>query len=560
MFKKVFSIVMCLSFVLSISAFTTFYASAASHPKWEIVQDYETNGAEAFNVDVDMHGIGNEAQNRKLLAEGKYATNGLVSMQLNSNGLTQGTDGWDFGKNPFCADVISKDNKPATIANPSGAFVRVETTAQAGCLWLPFPDGASWGNFGTHASEAYQLIFVTDSGTIYHVTDFKLPVANFLGYVFIAFKDMTAGKVKNLGFYEGDHNGVVNIPWLNAITLFDNVGYYSVSSISADNEYKDIVNSLNTEMPLNPESLESISTGNYNNSVLSNAPMQMKSIKFHASSLYVWSVSDSSVATIDASGVLTPKKIGAVDVTYSNPTKPELTKTITANVVFGFVTITCKDNDSTDKAVFGIKFRLRGVPTFLMPDTNVKWSVVSGPATITDIPVDLKDLDKDLVNAANPSAAMVSFTGSGKVVVRASYVVDPAVYSDYIFNVAPNLNLLAQSILVAQNYSSNDYTSASWTALQTALADSVKLYNAGVDNTTQDETDASKATLDNAMAGLVEATVASPSKPTTTPTKNPPMGSSTDMIPTLIIMVVALGGIALTIKKTIIRYNVREEI
>jgi hypothetical protein len=164
-------------------------------------------------------------------------------------------------------------------------------------------------------------------------------------------------------------------------------------------------------------------------------------------------------------------------------------------------------------------------------------------------PFDPKGLDSDIASAAGVTCQMVTFTGSGTVVIKAAFVSDPSVYSEWTFNVSPNLSTLATSIIAAQGYTKSYYTAASWKTMQAALASSIKMYNAGAAATTQEAVVASKAALDNAVANLVA--INTPATGSSSES-NPGTGASSDVFPALMVAIVALGGIIVTVKKTIL--------
>jgi hypothetical protein len=521
MLKKILSIMMCLSFILSISAFTTFSVSAAAHPNFEVVNDFETSTSSIAQI-------------------GDIAIDGTTSLVFSG-----------------AVDFALPDLAAPTIANPTGVFFRVEVTK-------PFPGGGmmvNWTLLSTFVG--YDGKNPVDAGSAknsWNTSTTGLFTADRMqGIYFVpwqaSFGDITAG-AKGLNI-----TNLSDCGWgaTDAKCIIDDYGYYSVPD-PANPDYTTVAPLISSNYPSNPEKIASLSTGNYNNSVLVNsAPLQMQAVVYHASSAYDWTVDDANVATIDANGMLTPKKKGTVNVTITNHINPSLTITTAVHVVFGYVTMTCGDNGNSSDALYGIKLRLRGAPTFAMTDTNFVWSVASGPAKIGDTAFDPKGLDSDIANVPDVACTMVTFTGSGKVVIRAAFVTDPSVYSEYTFNVSPNISYLAQSILAAQGYTSDGYTAASWKALQTALASSVALYNTGTEAATQDALTASKTALDAAVTNLAAADAATSTsnksgKSTSTNTNgtNPDTGASNDVFPSLIVAMAALGGIIVTVKKTIL--------
>jgi hypothetical protein len=344
------------------------------------------------------------------------------------------------------------------------------------------------------------------------------------------------------------------LDWATSYLEIDNLGYYSVPATPKDSDYASIVTSLNASYTVNPIVINSVSTGTYQNNVLTTAPCQMQAAIIHPVGTFTWTSSNPAVATISATGLLTPKAVGTTDITVASVNNPAATATCTVNCVYGYCAMTCADNGNTDQATYGLKLRLRAVPSYVMPDTNIVWSIASGPATIATNAFDPLHLDSDLASAANVQCSMITFTGSGKVVVRASFITDPDVYSEYTFNVLPNLNQLSLSIIAAQALKESNFTAASWKVFSSALKAAVAINNAGITGASQDKINAAKLNLDTAVTNLVAAsgTPSGSASSAASSESNPGTGTSSNVFPSLLIAVLALGGIAVTLKKTVL--------
>ncbi|MHB1485230.1 MAG: LPXTG cell wall anchor domain-containing protein [Saccharofermentanales bacterium] len=541
MLKRILGIMMCLSMIFSILVVSSINVSAAAHPTWEIAQNYESGDITGLGGYGMQSGGGDPAFS---LVTGEVASVGDKSLQMKTTGFPDGH---------WSCDVIAKNLPAATIASPSGYFYRIETNAPAGTAALPVIKQMDWGNWATWGSYTADTIYISDKGTVTHAgMSATLPEANFSGYIFVKIIDMTSTKVQDIGFTIGPWGATAS--WGTSTTIFDNLGFYSVPATSTDADYVALANSLKAEYPVKPDVISSISTGTYNNSVLVTTPVQMKAQVFHASSTYDWSVDNTRIATIDANGLLTPKMKGSVVVKMSNHSNPDLFTSTTVNVCFGYITITCSENGNISDALYGIKYKVRGVPTFTMTDTNFKWSVTSGPATIKDVPLDLALMDSDLANAIDPAAALVAFTGSGKVVIRASYIVDPNVYSEWTFNVIPNISYINRSIIKAQGYTSEGYTAASWKTLQTALSKAITLYDGGAAKTTQTALDASQKSLDAAVTSLIvlgnESAAATPTNSINS-TDNPQTGNDSTSAMMLSLVVILLGALIISLRRKV---------
>ncbi|MHB1483748.1 MAG: Ig-like domain-containing protein [Saccharofermentanales bacterium] len=513
--KKILSIMLSLTFVLGISVFSTVNVLAATRPvrsDYEIIEDFEnyTDPLCAANVQ-----------------------SGNIALDGESSFVFEGT-----------ASVINLPvlGKP-TIANPTGVFFRIEAT-------LPFVKGGGLNiNYGSPnftnlagGGATNSWWYATWCPEAYRMSAFSSGKMQALVFapMTVSADGVASLQITNLDAFGWAGTGIKGI--------IDDIGYYSVANPAAP-DYTTIATELATDCPTNPAFIAGLSTGTFNSYLLSNASIKMVPIVYHSSGTYDWAVDNTTLATIDANGVLTAKHKGTVKVTIKDHLNNALSASTDVKIVFGYIQISCTDNNNTDKALFGLKMRLRGAPSSVMSNTNFTWSVVSGPATIADTQLDTSEggQDVDMANVPDATAALVSFTGSGKVVVRATFNIDPTIYNEYVFNVAPNKTYLNQSIVEAGGYESIYYTTASWKTLQAALTNANKLYSS--QTVTQDQLNAGKIALDAAIAKLAVADETAVSEPVSDNDNANPQTSSSPSLLTPALAVILLGGLIAALRK-----------
>jgi len=430
--KKILVFILAVSLICSVSVLN-FISLAADHPTWEVVQDYENADDTVYSTQ------GNDGPlDVKELVSGNEAIYGNKSLKITTNLVNSN---WN-------ADIIEDNPAPPTIENPSGFFFRIETNNPKDVTMIPMFDALDWND-----DFASSLILVSDSGTVIHENN-KISVENFCGYIFVPVTNMSDTRIKKMGFLLSSWNSPeVSCNWGKSYLLIDNAGYYSVTDLNADSEYVAIVNELNENYEMNPPVISSISTGTYLAEVLADAPTQLQMVGLHLTGKTIlWSIDNTNIATVDANGFLTPKKLGKATVTASIEGMDNSSVSLEIKVVKGCIYLTLEDNTDVSDAVteaegiYGIKPKVNAGVFYNGVDNSVIWSVVNGSATIEDLDVDVENASANTLHSC-----YVTFEDSGTIVIRAALKDNPSVYRDITFTVSPNSNKLLEKILEAQS-------------------------------------------------------------------------------------------------------------
>lgn len=490
MLKKILSVFTGICLISSLFALSVT-TSAASSLKWEVIQDYENEAS----IDAQASAGGDILTVITGNRDPIYG-NGSVQIQV---------------KNPSWSNDSLVAAAPApTIANPKGIFFRIETNAAKGSTlrlvlgaddWsYDSPDDGSGSASPDTVAAKKVAAFVTDDGTVSYG---RTPSDYFSGYVFIpmdpdANSDLDFTKIARVALLFSPWYG---LSWDGTTSTFDNVGYYSVSATTADSEYMDIVDSLNAQYTSNPAIINSLTTGTYNNDVLSDSTTQLQLVGLHTSGkTFLWSIDNTNIATIDSKGMITPKKLGKAKVTVSVPNVEGSAVSLNINVVKGSIFLTLEDSTRISDAlvetqcIFGIKSKLNAGVFYNGFDNSIAWSVVSGSASIEDLDVGLEN-----VEANNSHSCLVTFKNSGKIVIRAALKDDSTVYRDFTYDVIANPSFLNAKILEAQSMGGT-FTETGYANLLEVISDAQELIDS--ENASQAQYDAAINAIQVAMNNL----------------------------------------------------------
>lgn len=407
-----------------------------------------------------------------------------------------------------------------TIENAAGVFIRYELTQalteNGGFLGSPQPTAsAAWSQItDKNGLNPINGVLASIFAPYFTITP--------AGYVFLEYlpETMSGGVALGLNIsYAGIPDGVT--------LIFDDIGYYTGTDFAA------IAAAVNADIPTNPMKLINVATSLPGNHVLMTHPDQMTVNVLHgAGAVIKWEIDDTAIATIDAdTGAITPVSKGTATVTAYVESDETIMCEGEITVADGFIDVTCKDTENGNDTIFGLKPRLRAAPYYKGPATTVVWSIVSGPATIARDVLLLFSGDADLAilsQTVNIQTSILTFTGSGTVVVRAALETDTSIYTDYTFNVAGTFKDLQALILDAQGMDPNQFTAAKWAAILAACDEANAMIDEGTEGITQDQINAQMLSLQNVIDGVEE-------------TDNPETGDGVLGAGTLIALLVCAG-------------------
>ncbi|MHB1483449.1 MAG: Ig-like domain-containing protein [Saccharofermentanales bacterium] len=541
MLKKSLGILLVFG-ILIIALSSSLTTIAAATPVFEVIQTYDGN------VPAGTYKSGNDPL--VLQRDGPDSTMSLLdeSLALYGAGSLKIVNNHTAASNWEVVRVFDDAPVP-TIAAPKGFFFRLETTLPKGMCFYPIARKNMWATgWGSNTT------WINYDGTVYNNTNF-VPVDNFNGYVFAQLGALTPAEFELAGFFIGTWGsaaGTFRGP--GSVSLVDNVGYYSVSAPTAVAEYKAIFDALNTSIPRNPSVLNNISTGNYNDELLVDTKTTMvKNItRPGPGDTFAWSIDNTAVATIDAAGVITPKKYGqaTVTATLTLADASKQIKTTLITIVKGSIYFTIEQYLGVNNAVvtmdsiFGIKPKINAKVTYNGFDNMVAWKVISGDASV-------ENLSEEIPNASalDLHSAYITFKNSGKIVVRCSLVDAPTVYRDITFTVKSNPVTLESKISEAEGLG-GEFTEAGYARLTKAIADAnALLAKTGVEQATYNKMiDTLQFAMDNVF---VEGTASQPANSGTDTESeggNPQTSDNGAPIGYAVILSLLFAGVALSRK------------
>ncbi|MHB1484708.1 MAG: Ig-like domain-containing protein [Saccharofermentanales bacterium] len=533
MLKKALGILLVFG-ILSI-ALSFAVPTFAAEPVFEIAQNFDGAGADA----VFGTGDGGPALTMQLLPS-DTALYGTGSLKFKNN-ATVGSD--------WVNALFDKAPKAPTIASPSGFFFRLETNAPEGVSMWPIATNNMWSNVW-----GATFTFVSYTGVV--TANTNLLPANFSGYVFANLRGGQApAAYEKFGMQMStwaSTGGAAHAHWGGSINFVDLVGYYSATAATATDEYKALAVAIDAANPRNPAVLRSITTGNYNDECLVDVKTTMIKVldRPGPGDTFAWSIDNTAVATIDAAGVITPKKYGqaTVTATLTLPDASKQVKTTKITIVKGSIYFTIEQYMGVENAVvtmesiFGIKPKINAKVTYNGFDNMVAWKVISGDASV-------ENLSEGLPNASalDLHSAYITFKNSGKIVVRCSLVDAPTVYRDITFTVKSNPVTLESKISEAEGLG-GEFTEAGYARLTKAIADAnALLAKTGVEQATYDKMiDTLQFAMDNVF---VEGTVSEPANSETeSEGGNPQTSDNSAPIGYAAILSLLFAGVALSRK------------
>lgn len=250
------------------------------------------------------------------------------------------------------------------------------------------------------------------------------------------------------------------------------------------------------------------------------------------SSLLDWKVDNDSLASIDATGLLTGKADGSVNVTATMKSDSSCTASQAISVVKGYIILTIP-NGSVTQTDIGADM----TPSFLAvvsydsTDSGVTWSCSENKAKITDT--------TNENTAANNHTAKVTFTDSGKVTIRVTLKADPSIYADYVLNVTTSKDQLSNDLYEVEGYNSSKYTALRWNNLQTAARKAQSVLDD--DNATQAQINSADAYLMKMVAELSLPDSVSTTGTVGSTTGSPNTGGSYPLMISAIVLLASCG-------------------
>lgn len=197
-----------------------------------------------------------------------------------------------------------------------------------------------------------------------------------------------------------------------------------------------------------------------------------------------WSVSNTGLATINETGLVTAKSNGKVKVVAGLKDNPKIKAELELTIVNGYIDIELQNSSNIDSISADMTPRMTAI-SYSIGSKEIVWSVDEKKATIKD----LNNVD----TPENNSNIKVMFKDSGKIVFRASLKDYPEVYSEVVFTVIPTKLELSMALDNATYFDMNDYTALRWNNLQKAIKVARAVY---------DDADATQAEINEAVALL----------------------------------------------------------
>lgn len=516
--------ILCIALSVAIPTF-------AEGPVYEMTESYDGAGADTlFGT-----GDGAPALTMSLLPE-EEALYGTGSMAFINN-ATAGSD--------WVNALFVKAPTAPTIA-ATGFFFRMETNAPEGVSMFPIATDNMWSNVW-----GATFTFVSYDGTVTTATNL-VPSANFRGYVFA---NLHGGKApaayEKLGMQMStwaSDGGAAHAHWGLSTTIIDNIGYYATTAGTAEAEYTAIFDAVTAETARNPAILQYIATGNFNDELLGDVQTTMQKVitRPGPTDVFAWSIDNPTIASIDANGVITPKKYGTATVTatLTLPDASQQIKSTLITVVKGSIYFTLEDLVGVANAVseadgiFGIKPKINAKVIYNGFDNQVVWSVVEGEASVENLSDGVEN-----ATALDMHSAYATFENSGTVVLRASLVDAPSVYRDLTFAVGSNPVLLESKIFEAQGLG-GEFTVYGYNMLLQAIEDAQALLEE--ENVEQSVYSEMIDTLQYAMDNVYEeGDTSTPAESETSTDTNPTTSDSVNPMGYAVLLTLALAAMAL---------------
>lgn len=205
-----------------------------------------------------------------------------------------------------------------------------------------------------------------------------------------------------------------------------------------------------------------------------------------------WSSSKTSVAAVNAAGVVSAKTNGKVTIEAALKAHPTVKATSVLSVVNGYIDVSMLNSDNVTTVSGDMTPRMSAV-AHSVGSLAMVWSCKAEQASI----VDLNNED----TPADTSNVKVKFNDSGKVTLRVALKNYPDVYTDVTLTVVPTKMDLSTTLDSMTGYSENDYSTLRWNNLQKAIRVARAVYDNS--NATQAQINEATALL-NRVAGELQ--------------------------------------------------------
>ena len=212
---------------------------------YEVICDYETEkDRESFKITPGNGDIGGSFT-------GSQALSGKGSSIVFTNGAEQEETGYYSSLDhivyrPLTDDPNSTGVEKPKIANPKGIFFRLKTDAKKGSDYM-----LSLGEFAAQyeiGNGSPRKVYVSMSGEAF--TASTLPYDDFDGWVFVPYnaednENLNVEDLFSIGVWF--NNWGSGVSWKGCTTIFDNIGYYSVSRYAGSEQYAKMAAELNAK-------------------------------------------------------------------------------------------------------------------------------------------------------------------------------------------------------------------------------------------------------------------------------------------------------------------------